>query len=184
MKATSFLSIIAAIISITFLSTGTLAQQPSEIRPKSASTAVVSNVVAPPAASASSESIERERLLIDRIERLERRLAELESRAESKGVREPLRPASTSGLPGQSVEGVAKTQPDKTASEPQQISKEDRGSLDFLRDTTFNVSVDGYYGYNFNKPVGRINLLRAYDVMSNSFSLNQASVVIERAPKC
>ncbi|MEO8009458.1 MAG: outer membrane beta-barrel protein, partial [Betaproteobacteria bacterium] len=108
-------------------------------------------------------------------------MAELESRGESKGVREPLLPAS-SGLPGQPVEGVAKTQPDKTAPEPQQISKEDRGSLDFLRDTTINVSLDGYYGYNFNKPIGRINLLRAYDVMSNSFSLNQASVVIERAP--
>ncbi|HKS42125.1 MAG TPA: outer membrane beta-barrel protein, partial [Blastocatellia bacterium] len=29
---------------------------------------------------------------------------------------------------------------------------------------------------------GRINLLRAYDVMSNSFSLNQAAFIIERAP--
>jgi hypothetical protein len=54
--------------------------------------------------------------------------------------------------------------------------------LDFFRDTTFNVTVDGYYSYNFNKPVGRINLLRAYDVSHNSFSLNQAAVVIERAP--
>jgi hypothetical protein len=182
MKATRTKFIIAAVISVTFLSAGALAQQSSEIRPKSASTAVVSNVVAPPAASASSESTERERVLIDRIEKLERRLAELESRGESKGIREPLQPASTSGLPGLPVEGVAKSQPDKTASEPQQISKEDRGVLDFLRDTTINVSLDGYYGYNFNKPVGRINLLRAYDVMSNSFSLNQASVVIERAP--
>jgi hypothetical protein len=54
--------------------------------------------------------------------------------------------------------------------------------LDFFRDMTFNVTVDGYYSYNFNKPVGRINLLRAYDVSHNSFSLNQAAVVIERAP--
>jgi hypothetical protein len=44
------------------------------------------------------------------------------------------------------------------------------------------VTLDGYYGYNFNKPIGRINLLRAYDVQSNSFSLNQATIVIERAP--
>lgn len=121
-------------------------------------------------------------MLVDRIEKLERRLAELESRGESKTVREPLEPASTAAAPGQPVEGVAETQPEKTTSEIQQISKEDRGVLDFLRDTTFNVSLDGYYGYNFNKPIGRINLLRAYDVMSNSFSLNQASVVIERAP--
>jgi Putative beta-barrel porin-2, OmpL-like. bbp2 len=52
----------------------------------------------------------------------------------------------------------------------------------FLRGTTFNVLLDGYYEYNFNSPVGRVNLLRAYDVSSNSFSLNQAAIVIEHAP--
>ncbi|MBZ5726041.1 MAG: porin [Acidobacteriia bacterium] len=41
---------------------------------------------------------------------------------------------------------------------------------------------DGYYGFNFNKPIGRVNLLRAYDVSSHTFSLNQADVVIENAP--
>jgi hypothetical protein len=63
-----------------------------------------------------------------------------------------------------------------------QISKEERSLLDFVRGTTFNLTLDGYYGYNFNKPVGGINLLRANDVLSNSFSLNQATMVIERAP--
>ena len=119
-------------------------------------------------------------MLIDRIEKLERRLAELESRGESRTVRDAFQPAST-GVPGQPGERTAGAQ-DNAASGSQQITKEDRGVLDFLRDTTFNVTLDGYYGYNFNKPVGRINLLRAYDVMSNSFSLNQAAVVIERAP--
>ena len=42
--------------------------------------------------------------------------------------------------------------------------------------------VDGYYAYNFNDPVGRVNLLRAYDVSSNAFSLNQADVIVEHAP--
>jgi hypothetical protein len=54
-------------------------------------------------------------------------------------------------------------------------------SLDFLRGTTFNYLVDVYYGFNFNNPIGRSNLLRAYDVSSNAFSLNQAGVVIENA---
>jgi hypothetical protein len=63
------------------------------------------------------------------------------------------------------------------------LSVDDRNTLDFWRDTTVNVVVDGYYGYNFNRPLGGINLLRAYDVMSNSFSLNQAGVVFEQAPK-
>jgi len=62
------------------------------------------------------------------------------------------------------------------------ISSGDRKTLDFLRDTTLNLTVDGYYAYNFNNPVGRVNLLRAYDVLSNEFSLNQASVILERAP--
>lgn len=53
---------------------------------------------------------------------------------------------------------------------------------DPLRGTTVNFLLDGYYGYNFNSPIGRVNLLRAYDVSSNSFSLNQAAVVLEHAP--
>src|SRR5579862_5576406 len=62
------------------------------------------------------------------------------------------------------------------------ISADDRKSLDFLRDTTINLGLDTYYEYNFNNPVGRVNLLRAYDVLSNEFSLNQASLVVEHAP--
>jgi len=61
-------------------------------------------------------------------------------------------------------------------------STDDRKNLDFLRQTTISVGLDTYYEYNFNDPVGRVNLLRAYDVLSNEFSLNQASVVIEHAP--
>ncbi len=67
------------------------------------------------------------------------------------------------------------------AAAPPTITEEDRGALDFLKDTTVNFTFDGYYAYNFNRPVGRINLLRAYDVSSNSFSINQATVIFERA---
>jgi hypothetical protein len=62
------------------------------------------------------------------------------------------------------------------------VTPEDRRELDFLHGTTINVGLDGYYEYNFNAPVGRVNLLRAYDVLSNNFSLNQASVIFEHAP--
>ena len=62
------------------------------------------------------------------------------------------------------------------------LSSEDRSTLDYLKGTTINVSLDGYYAYNFNDPVGRVNLLRAYDVSSNAFSLNQAAIIFERAP--
>jgi hypothetical protein len=53
---------------------------------------------------------------------------------------------------------------------------------DPLRGTTVNMLVDGYYGYNTNNPIGRVNRLRAYDVSSNAFSLNQADLVVENAP--
>jgi hypothetical protein len=48
-----------------------------------------------------------------------------------------------------------------------------------MPDTTLNVGIDTYYSYNFNAPIGRVNRLRAYDVTSNNFSLNQASLIIE-----
>jgi hypothetical protein len=59
---------------------------------------------------------------------------------------------------------------------------EDRKTLDFFDDTTVNLGLDMYYDYNFNAPVGRVNLLRAYDVLSNEFNLNQASVIFDHPP--
>jgi outer membrane murein-binding lipoprotein Lpp len=55
-------------------------------------------------------------------------------------------------------------------------------SADLLRGTTINAMLDGYYEYNLNAPLGRANYLRAYDVSSNSFSLNQADLMVENAP--
>jgi Putative beta-barrel porin-2, OmpL-like. bbp2 len=56
-----------------------------------------------------------------------------------------------------------------------------RSGTSLLGGTTINFLFDGYYGFNFNKPIGRVNLLRAYDVSSHAFSLNQADVVLENA---
>jgi hypothetical protein len=47
--------------------------------------------------------------------------------------------------------------------------------------TTVNVFLDTYYSYNFNQPIGRVNLLRAYDVLSNAFSINQTGLIFENA---
>lgn len=47
---------------------------------------------------------------------------------------------------------------------------------------TLNYYLDGYYEYNFNDPVGRVNDLRAYDVLSNTFSLNQADFIFAMDP--
>jgi hypothetical protein len=47
---------------------------------------------------------------------------------------------------------------------------------------TLNYTFDGYFEHNFNNPPGRVNDLRAYDVLSNQISINQADVVFELAP--
>ena len=47
---------------------------------------------------------------------------------------------------------------------------------------TLNYLFDGYYEYNFNQPTGRANDLRAYDVLSNVFSINQADIVFDFEP--
>lgn len=76
---------------------------------------------------------------------------------------------------------VVSPAPVSGASQPVAASSETK-SNDPWHGTTLNVGLDTYYANNFNNPVGRVNLLRAYDVLSNEFSLNQASVVIEHAP--
>jgi len=47
---------------------------------------------------------------------------------------------------------------------------------------TLNYAVDGYYDYDFNHPIGRVQYLRAYDVLSNAFSLNQADIILALDP--
>jgi hypothetical protein len=183
MNSNRLISSMAILIFILLLTGAVQGQQDNAAQSKPDAGYALSSTSESGATSKAFEAGERERLLLERIDKLERRLSELESRA----------PAGTAGaiLPGirNKPEVVAESsrtdaQARATGEPPatDQISSEDRGVLDFLRDTTFNITLDGYYGYNFNKPIGRINLLRAYDVMSNSFSLNQAAVVIERAP--
>jgi hypothetical protein len=124
-----------------------------------------------------------------RVEQLEAEVAELKRLVRAQNM---AKPDGEDGAPdGHSVESsnarAASVSPEGKAQEPPaaggaSLTTEDRKVLDFLRDSTINVGVDGYYAYNFNHPVGRVNLLRAYDVLSNNFSLNQASVIFEHAP--
>ena len=109
---------------------------------------------------------DREAALLQRIEKLEQRLAALEGGAST------VSPTS----------GVAASTPaiQQTAAVPAAAATQNSGG--FFSGTTFNLDIDGYYGYNFNRPIGRVNLLRANDVLSNNFSLNQAGIVIERTP--
>lgn len=90
-------------------------------------------------------------------------------------------PAPTSVVSASAARTSAPAQPtSSTVTAP--LETADRQTLDFFHGTTLNFGLDGYYEYNFNQPVGRVNLLRAYDVSSNSFSISQASIMIERLP--
>jgi Putative beta-barrel porin-2, OmpL-like. bbp2 len=42
--------------------------------------------------------------------------------------------------------------------------------------------VDGYYGYNFNKPTSRINGLHTFDADDNSLTLSLAEIAFEKKP--
>ena len=119
-------------------------------------------------------------------EGLQQRVGELEGEvAELKRIVKELQsnsqPTGGSQEPP-TVQLTSSAQSQSAPVEPSTLTTRDRASLDFLRDTTINIGVDGYYAYNFNAPVGRVNLLRAYDVLSNSFSLNQASVIFDHPP--
>ena len=62
-------------------------------------------------------------------------------------------------------------------------SSSNTGSEDPLAHVQLGVTLEGYYQYNWNRPYDRVNLLRAYDTRANVFSLQQAALVIESAPK-
>ncbi len=117
--------------------------------------------VTAPAQTPAEPLTAREQMFLDRIDKLEQRLAALEAAQKQSSV---LAPASVTPPPQERPSATG-----DTASLP-----------GFLSGTTLNFLLDGYYEYNFNRPVGRINLLRPYDPTSNSFTLNQAAIVMER----
>ena len=89
---------------------------------------------------------------------------------------------STEAAPAATLNVAASAQGASLEASKGQNNAVDRAILDYLNGATLNFALDEYYSYNFNKPVGRVNALRAYDVLSNNISLNQADVVFERAP--
>jgi Putative beta-barrel porin-2, OmpL-like. bbp2 len=113
------------------------------------------------------------RQLRDLVLKLQARVEQLEARQQANDRGRQAREASADAEAQQ-----AAVSPQSSVS----LTAEDRGALEFLKATTIDLGIDAYYGYNFNYPIGRVNLLRAYDVSSNAFSLNQASVILKNDP--
>jgi outer membrane murein-binding lipoprotein Lpp len=86
-------------------------------------------------------------------------------------AREP-QPAAEAASVQPSTTAAAAPQQEKTAVVPAQLPG----------GATLNYFFDGYYGYDFNHPLGRVQYLRAYDVLSNAFSINQAGLVLALDP--
>jgi len=118
--------------------------------------------------------------LRDLVRRLTGRIDELQSAARPEVALPLATPAAAVGAANVASAGtapaVAAAAPDVAAAAPV------AASTDVLQGITLNAMLDGYYAYNANRPIGRVNYLRAYDVSSDSFSLNQADVILESAP--
>jgi hypothetical protein len=125
-----------------------------------------------------------------RIDELSQEVAELKSlvlQLQDQLRRASAQPAGTLAAPAVGVAPPVATAPSVAAppvaaAPPIASSPAQRQSAGLLDGASFGVMVDGYYEWNANSPIGRANYLRAYDISSNSFSLNQADLVLESAP--
>src|ERR1035438_8292453 len=89
------------------------------------------------------------------VQKLQTRVDELEGKPRASS--QPAVAASSTAAPAQSV-----------ASQDSPAPSAPRSATSLLGGTTVNFMFDGYYGYNFNNPIGRVNLLCAYEVSSNA----------------
>lgn len=133
-----------------------------------------------PVAAPSISQVDEIRELREAVRELRAEVAELKSeirQGQTATVSDPPPPRESS-----SVSQIASSQTPGSQVVENQTVKREGLALDFLREATIEVGLDGYYGWNFNNPIGRVNLLRAYDVSSNAFSLNQASLIFKVDP--
>lgn len=136
-----------------------------------------------PVATPTESSVDHDaemRQLRQELKSISDRLEQLEQESHAKVTTGDLS-STTAGTGPSTVTSVASKSPEAAAAVPM-LTPEDASTLSFFKRTTINFGIDGYYGYNLNAPIGRVNLLRAYDVTSNSLNLNQVNVVVEHLP--
>ncbi len=148
---------------------------PMLLRTVPLSVAVCISAQAQEAVPNSAQRNDEIRELHQELDRISQRLAKLEAEQPT---------AAAPAAPPTEAAAVVPAPPGETAAPaaPPMLTAADAPTLSFFRSTTISAGIDGYYSYNFNAPVGRVNLLRAYDVTSNSFNLNQINLILERLP--
>jgi len=98
--------------------------------------------------------------LMETIKKLEARVAELEGKTT---------PAASPSPPAQKAADSGATTPPAPTNENS-----------WAKGMSWEAMVDGYYGYNWNRPANRTNPLRNFDTSHNQFSLNLAELVIQK----
>ncbi len=115
----------------------------------------------------------RERMLLDRIDQLEKRLAELEARNSS---------STAAAAPSAQGQAPAPTPTPTTAAAPPAQSPAPAAAAPEATPTwsigpiDFSGLVDGYVDFNANHPASMTNQLYNFDVKANQFSLNMAKL--------
>src|SRR5882672_9879868 len=122
-----------------------------------------------PGEAARTAEENRERLLLDRIDQLEKRLSELEARGPAAaGSAAP--PAAENQTPTAAPAATPAAAPAPQDPAPASAPTWSVGPIDF------SGLVDGYYSFNANHPASQFNQLYNFDVKANQFSLNMAKL--------
>jgi Putative beta-barrel porin-2, OmpL-like. bbp2 len=135
-----------------------------------------------PAAASRDARADELRELREAVHELQGQVAELKRELHDQRIYNGQAPTAAAYVPATQTTRDVTSQADVQENAAAQAKQQDAEALDFLRRTDIEVGLDTYYGFNFNYPIGRVNLLRAYDVSSNAFSLNQASIILKQDP--
>jgi hypothetical protein len=152
--------------------------RPSAPEPKPASQHENDKSPVAPGEAARSVEENRERMLLDRIDQLERRLSELEVRGSAANA-SATPPGAESQTPA-ATPASSPAAPPAASSAPQEAAPASAptwsvGTIDF------SGLVDGYYSFNANHPASQFNQLYNFDVKANQFSLNMAKLSMSHA---
>jgi hypothetical protein len=122
-----------------------------------------------------TNSTELEEMMLT-IKRLEDRVKELESKlgTSKNTVAESVKEVNAA------KEEVAKAQ-DMKDMKGMKAEDKKNDTLPFFQNTEITGFVDGYYGYNFNRPTGDAQL-RNFDTKHNQFALNLVEIALEKKP--
>jgi len=123
--------------------------------------------------------------LQSRVATLERQNGELKTQATTKGTSGPEAAAALVSATADIRQSATTQAATIQATSPSDVASAAPASIPpttLPGGATINYMLDGYYEYNFNRPPGRANDVRAYDVLGNVFSINQADLVFALDP--